>query len=94
MPRACFFYTEVFILFSHLVLTKVLPVDGGHFFIDFNSMSMGLTASRNPRSLSGSYVAIPTAAKRHILLFLSLPSENWRQDRKLFVLLFLLPRSQ
>ena len=47
-----FFYTKVFILICHLVLTKLLPIDGRPlFFINFRSMSMGLTASVNPGAI-------------------------------------------
>ena len=50
MLVVCVSYTKVFMLFCHLVLTKLLPIDGGPLFINFESMSMGSEASENPRS--------------------------------------------
>ena len=44
---ASFFYTKGLISFCYLVLTKLLPIDGGCFIINSKSMFMG---SENPRS--------------------------------------------
>ena len=48
MLVACVSYTKVFMIFCHLVLTKLLPIDGGPLFINFESMSTGLMTSGNP----------------------------------------------